>query len=1226
MEDEVLIALSEKMTLEKYGYSVITATTGEKAVEAVNKALDIDLILMDINLGKGIDGTQAAELILKDHDIPIVFASNHSEREVVEKTEKITSYGYVVKSSSITVLDASIKMAFKLFDEKEKSKFVNNKLEATLDALPDLLFEIDLDGTYFDVHAPHTELLYKPLTDSWIGKNIYDVLPSEATEIIMSAVKEANEKEYSIGKQYELSVPLGKRWFEISVSRMVSDISKRHFIYLSRDITDRKKAADELRENEEKYRLLHENAGIGIGYFSLDGIVLSYNNLAAKHMNGVPEDFIGKSIYEIFPKSGADSYHDRIKKAALSTIPVVYDDMVPLPSGNKYFLSTFTRIADITGKIFGIQIISQETTEIKQIESKLRESKEMAEMLLNVAAEIILSFDDKGIITLLNESGHRILGYDAPELIGKNWFDTCLPEERRKATRQFVGTLMNGENHGIEANFNEVITKTGERKTIYWHNAILENKDGTIVGLFSSGEDITERKKAEEALRESEVRFRMLFNSGRDAIAVHLMGQDGQPTNFIQVNDVACERLGYTKEEMLKLSPQDIDSPDRSGQMPDIIEKLLKNKQVLFETEHLSKDGHRIPVEVSTVLFQLDDNQVTMSVARDITERKKADDLLKREKERLHNVLIGTNAGTWEWNIQTGEYSVDCISAEILGYSLNELQPVSFEAWMGLKHPDDRANTNEFLMKHMRGETEFYSFESRMRHKNGNWVWIHGRGKVIEWDKDRKPLRMFGTHTDITERKVAEEALRESEARQRSLFENAPIGIFYSTVEGKIIHVNAEYARIMGYSSAEELKRVVNQSSASEAFFDRPSERDKLVNDAWRTLGSWIGTEQEYRRRDGTHITANLLIRALPENPSFLEGFVEDITERTCAEDALRESEAKYRGLIEKSRDGIVTTDENGIITTWNMSMESITGLPRTDTIGRPLWEIQLQLTPAERATPELGEQLRKDLRTILESRMDWSGETRSAEIQCSDGKRKLVHDSSLIIKIGAKIFLESIITDITERKLSEQKIMSLLAEKDLILKEVHHRIKNNMSTINSLLSIQAGTLKDPSAVEALKDAGSRVQSMMVLYDKLFQSASFNDISLEKYLPALMDEIVANFPNSTSVRIEKRIQDFVLDAKRLQLLGIIINELLTNIMKYAFTGRDEGLIAVSATIADSHVSIIIQDNGNGMPGSVSFENSAGFGLMLVKMLTEQLEGKIRIERGHGTKVVLEFEI
>jgi CheY-like chemotaxis protein len=135
VDDETIIAMAEKVTLEKFGYEVIIANNGEAAIAAVEKKPAIDLILMDINLGTGIDGTEAAAIILKKHDLPVVFLSSHMEPEVVAKTEKITSYGYVVKASSGTVLDASIKMAFKLFEAKIKEKEKELQMEGALKAL-----------------------------------------------------------------------------------------------------------------------------------------------------------------------------------------------------------------------------------------------------------------------------------------------------------------------------------------------------------------------------------------------------------------------------------------------------------------------------------------------------------------------------------------------------------------------------------------------------------------------------------------------------------------------------------------------------------------------------------------------------------------------------------------------------------------------------------------------------------------------------------------------------------------------------------------------------------------------------------------------------------------------------------------------------------------------------------------------------------------------------------
>ncbi|MCX5814687.1 MAG: ATP-binding protein [Proteobacteria bacterium] len=227
---------------------------------------------------------------------------------------------------------------------------------------------------------------------------------------------------------------------------------------------------------------------------------------------------------------------------------------------------------------------------------------------------------------------------------------------------------------------------------------------------------------------------------------------------------------------------------------------------------------------------------------------------------------------------------------------------------------------------------------------------------------------------------------------------------------------------------------------------------------------------------------------------------------------------------------------------------------------------------------------------------------------------------------IGSYIILLAM-EDITERKLAENQIKSLLAEKELLLREVHHRIKNNMNVITSLLSLQADMLKDPSAIAALEDSGSRVRSMMmILYDKLYRSADFREISAKEYLTSLIDEIAINFPNRDMVTIEKQIDDIILDAKILSPAGIILNELLTNAMKHAFIGRENGKISVSLSFKDNHATLMIQDNGVGIPESIDITASTGFGMQLVGILTEQLEGSMTIEREKGTKFILEFEI
>jgi len=212
------------------------------------------------------------------------------------------------------------------------------------------------------------------------------------------------------------------------------------------------------------------------------------------------------------------------------------------------------------------------------------------------------------------------------------------------------------------------------------------------------------------------------------------------------------------------------------------------------------------------------------------------------------------------------------------------------------------------------------------------------------------------------------------------------------------------------------------------------------------------------------------------------------------------------------------------------------------------------------------------------------------------------------------------------ERKKAEEKIQSLLKEKELLLKEVHHRIKNNMAIVSGMLMMQAYSMKDKSAISALNDAQSRIHTMSSLYDKLYRSDNFSDISLKDYLGKLIDEIFLSLPDSSRISVEKHIDDFIISGRISFSLGIIINEILTNIMKYAFKGRDKGTVIISASNNDHMAMIVLQDDGVGIPENVNIMESTGFGMKLLGMMTEQIKGNINIERGNGTKFILEFPV
>jgi two-component sensor histidine kinase len=231
-------------------------------------------------------------------------------------------------------------------------------------------------------------------------------------------------------------------------------------------------------------------------------------------------------------------------------------------------------------------------------------------------------------------------------------------------------------------------------------------------------------------------------------------------------------------------------------------------------------------------------------------------------------------------------------------------------------------------------------------------------------------------------------------------------------------------------------------------------------------------------------------------------------------------------------------------------------------------------------------------------------------------------------IRVGVRtIELEKkLATRIVDLEIKERKVQTLLAEKELLLFEVHHRIKNNMSMIVNLLNLQAETINDETSRIILRNAVGRIKTMGILYDKLYRSEDVNEMSIKKYLPALIDEIAGIFPDRYKVDLDIEIEDFNLDVPRLSCLGIIINELVFNSMKYAFTDKDGGTISVIVTRHDGMATILFEDDGNGIQNNIDLDMPQTFGFKLVSGLSKQLGGTIRVNAEQGTRFTLEFPL
>ena len=297
-----------------------------------------------------------------------------------------------------------------------------------------------------------------------------------------------------------------------------------------------------------------------------------------------------------------------------------------------------------------------------------------------------------------------------------------------------------------------VMAAQNEIRWIHAHSKPEQQADGSIIwnGYAS---DITE-------LKNISLKFEALLELASDG--VHILDEDG---NIVEFSHAFAKMLGYSNEETARLNVMDWDAMIPKENLIAAVREVPKIPRV-FETLHRRKDGTIMNVEINASRLEVTGKTLIYASSRDITGRKQHEKELEYQRLRLSNIIEGTHIGTWEWHVQTGEVIFNQRWAEMLGYTLDEIAPTSIATWQKYAHPDDLKQSEALLNDHFAGKIPFYECEARMRHKAGHWIWVLDRGKVSSWTADGKPLMMFGTHQDITERKERETML--IEARQQA--------------------------------------------------------------------------------------------------------------------------------------------------------------------------------------------------------------------------------------------------------------------------------------------------------------------------------------------------------------------------------------------------------------------------------------------------------------------------
>ena len=423
---------------------------------------------------------------------------------------------------------------------------------------------------------------------------------------------------------------------------------------------------------------------------------------------------------------------------------------------------------------------------------------------------------------------------------------------------------------------------------------------------------------AEEALRASEQRFRTFVDHAADAFFLHEEGT----ARVLDVNRRACESLGYTRDELLGMTPFDFDPDLTPALFEDRVHKIIVGESIAFETRHRRKDGTVFPVEVRSQAFWEGGRQFFVSLARDITERKEAEEALRQSEAMFRGTFENAAVGIDHVDLEGRFLRINQKFCEILGYTRDEM---STKTWMELTHPDDLAADLELYGRLLRGELAGYTMEKRFIRNDRSNVWVD---LTVSFHRDAagRPVYCIAIFQDISERKRLAEALRESEEMFRGTFENAAVGIAHTHLSGRFLRVNDRFCGIVGYPREELLQKTFQDITHPDDLATSLG----LLGALMRGESPALRYEKRYIRKDGSPVWVGLITslqRDAAGQPAYVIAVVQDISERKRLEEALRESEARFRTLAEALPTKVWTAEPDGTIDYINSRLIEYTGL-----------------------------------------------------------------------------------------------------------------------------------------------------------------------------------------------------------------------------------------------------------------------------------------------------------
>ncbi|MEI6332649.1 MAG: PAS domain S-box protein, partial [Pseudanabaena sp. ELA645] len=675
------------------------------------------------------------------------------------------------------------------------------KSRVILETIPDLMFRVGSDQVYREMVTSYRDIALFPRDYDLVGRSVADVLPPEAVQRKLHYLQQALQTgELQI---YEQRFQIGDhlQYEEVTIIKSGEDEG----LFMIRDISDRKRAEQALQQlnqsleakiRERTQELWQVNqiqraivcsTDYAIISTDLNGIIHTFNTGAEKMLGYSMEEIIGNATPALF--FDAQELSDKITTASkilgkdigvgiealcnMAREGLIDEEWINIrKDGSRFPISiSMSILKDDNDQVIGFLSVRKDISDRKQAEKALEESQRLLQAVLDCFPLAVFWKDRQSVLLGCNQIFATLSGLTSSrEVVGKSNFDFSYSEEEaHKYTLDDREVMESGLSKiGIQ----ETITlANGEIRWVETNKIPLRNLLGEVVGVVCTFQDISDRKFAEEALAESEAFNRQLIKEFPIGLASCRM--DGQ---LVFVNSVFAKMLGRTIEETLELTYWDITPIKYAEQEAAQLERIqIEGRYGSYEKEYIHKDGHLVPVLLNGLAIAQKGELIIWSSVQDISDRKQAELQLQKTTERLALALKSGAIGCWEWDIQQNIAFWDDRMYELYGVCKEKDLRIVYEIWAGAIHPEDRAESEMTTQQIATGQVEEYDTEFRVVHPDGSIHFVKAYG-TLNRDASGNPLSIIGINFDISDRKFAEESLAESEAFNRQLVEEFPIG------------------------------------------------------------------------------------------------------------------------------------------------------------------------------------------------------------------------------------------------------------------------------------------------------------------------------------------------------------------------------------------------------------------------------------------------------------------